>query len=574
MLVTDDGDLLDSGAPSLKRAGISIAAMHPDEISGDIVLPDALLVDARKDGDWEKILGALVGESLTPCAVLALLPEGGQAPDSVAHPGLIGFERPPCDWSWIAAHLRQLAGAREELLANLGALRDFADQKREMRNLRRIAHYDDLTGLATRRHYLAGLRAALDRSDSRGVALLYIDLDGFKRVNDSLGHWVGDQVLENAADRMRGALRESNAVPASLPPEQRPILGRIGGDEFAIALPGVGLQRAEQVARELVDAFTRPFRMGDRALTLGLSVGVTAAPEHSDQPEELLHCADIAMFTAKRQGGGHVTYTAELGDAAKRNTRLDYDVRDALLRDEFYVHYQPRIRVRDRMLIGAEALARWNSPVLAEVSPVEFIPVAERTGAIVEIGNWVFAQAIQCLPKLTELVPEFRTSVNVSAQQFLEPGLARKVLSLLDEARVAPSNLEIEITESMALTELSNVVRELDALHRAGIHISLDDFGTGFSSLGVLLDLPVDCLKLDRSITRDIHSNSDAASVARAITVMAHGLGISVVAEGVELEAQMRVLEDFACDQVQGFLFSPAVVADDLAALMCPRRTS
>ena len=396
------------------------------------------------------------------------------------YPGLIGFERPPCDWRWIAARLRQLTGAREELLASSGALRALAAKQSEVRSLRRIAHYDDLTGLATRRHYLAGLRLALTRGDAGEVALLYIDLDGFKRVNDSMGHWVGDQVLENAAERMRCALRDSPAVPASLPRDQRPILGRIGGDEFAIALPGVGLERAMRVAEDLVKAFARPFRLGERSLTLGLSVGVTVSPEHSRHAEDLLHCADIAMFTTKREGGGHVAYTAELGEAAMRSTRLDYDVRDALLRDEFYVNYQPRVRVRDRKVIGAEALARWHSPILGEVSPVEFIPVAERTGAIVEIGNWVFAQAIQRLPKLVEIEPRFRSSVNVSAQQFVEPGLAQHVLSLLEAAGVSPLNLEIEITESLALTELGNVMRELNTLHRAGIHISLDDFGTGF----------------------------------------------------------------------------------------------
>ena len=574
LLVTADDGLIETAVPALERAGIGIRLEHPEEITVDTLMPDALLLDARLSGDWEKLIAALPADAAVPCAALVLLAEGALAPDSVSHPGIVGFERPPCDWHWIAGRLRHLVHARERLLATSSVLGDLADKQREVRNLRRIAHYDDLTGLATRRHYLAGLRAALSRGGRSSVALLYIDLGGFKRVNDSFGHWAGDQVLERAADRMRSALRESPALLAALAPAQRPILGRIGGDEFGVALPGIEIEEAERVAEDLVRAFSRPFVLGGRALTLGLNIGVTAAPLHSDDPEELLHCADTAMFAAKREGGGHVVYTEALGEAAKRDTRLDSDVRDALYRDEFYVHYQPRVRVRDRMVTGAEALARWNNPVLAEVSPVEFIPVAERTGAIVEIGNWVFEQAIQQLPRLTGSAPRFRVSVNVSAQQFVEAGLAKRVLSLLDAAKVSPMNLEIEITESIALSDLGNVVRELDALHQEGVHISLDDFGTGFSSLGVLLDLPIDCLKLDRTTTRDIHESSDAASVARAIIVMAHGLGITVVAEGVELEAQMRVLEEFACDEVQGFLFSPAVGADELVALMPQSRRS
>lgn len=567
LVVTEDSRLLEAAAPGLDSVAIGARAVHPDELTIEEDVPEAILLDTQDRADWEKALRELADPAGKAPAILVLLPEDADPPGEVPNPALMGFERAPFDWRWVSTRLRQLVEARRMHLEASGVFQDLADQTREVHNLRRIALYDDLTGLATRRHFLAGLRTAMTNTAGRDVALLYIDMDGFKRVNDTCGHWVGDQVLEHAAERMRVALRSSEVLSSSLADDERPILGRIGGDEFALALPGVDLPRAEKLAAELVQKFARPFEISGRSLRLGLSVGVTVAPQHSEEPEELLRCADVAMFDAKRHRGCHVVYSRELGNAAERNTRLDDGVREALQRNEFYVHYQPRVRVRNREVVGAEALVRWNNPALAEISPVEFIPVAERTGAIVEIGRWVFEQAVSTLTQVPLAKGPFRVSVNVSAQQFGEPGLARYVLWLLESCGVAPDKLEIEITESMALTELGCVVRELDMMHREGVQISLDDFGTGFSSLGVLLDLPIDCLKLDRSITRDIHLNSDAASVARAIIVMSHGLGLSVVAEGVEHEEQMQVLEDFACDEVQGFLFSPGVSSEKLLSM-------
>ena len=567
LVVTPDVELLQHVAPALEKISIDVRPAHPDELEDAGELPAAVLLDATQQPDWEKALRALGTDAAAPRAVLVLLPDSADPPGAVPNPSVVGFERAPFDWSWVASRMRHLAEARAQHLDASGVFEDLAEQTREVHNLRRIAHYDDLTGLATRRHFLAGLRGALSRNAARPLALLYIDMDGFKSVNDSSGHWVGDQVLEQAAERMKLVLRASPMLAPNLSDDERPILGRIGGDEFALALPGVDVDRAQHLADEMVQEFARPFELAGRSFRLGLSVGVTASPTHSDEPEELLRCADVAMFDAKRQRGCHVVYSRELGSAAERHTRLNDDVREALRRDEFYVRYQPRIRVRNRQVVGAEALVRWNNPALSEVSPVEFIPVAERNGAIVEIGRWVFEQAATTLSHAPEDQKHLRISVNVSAQQFAEPGLAHYVLWLLDTCQVSPERLEIEITESMALAELGCVVRELDMLHAAGVQISLDDFGTGFSSLAALLDLPIDCLKLDRSITRDIHLNSDAASVARAIIMMSHGLGLSVVAEGIEHEAQMRVLEDFACDEVQGFLVAPAIDSGDLIAM-------
>lgn len=575
-LVTPDESLLEAAAEPLRAAGFGVTALHPEELAAGASPPATVLLDARHTGDWEKLLRRLrpLAAGRGPeRAVLILLGEGADSPGTVPHPAITGFERAPADWHWLAQRLRQLTSALRHHTAVSRLLRDLMKKKREVRSLQRLAHYDELTGLVTRRHFLTQLRGVLD--GSLGTAtLLYMDLDGFKRVNDTLGHWTGDLTLQHAADRLRSTLRSSDVVGAVLTDAERPILGRIGGDEFAIVLPAVDRAGAARLADELVRAFARPFHLPDHTLNLGLSVGVSTAPADAQDAGDLLRYADVAMYHAKRGGGGHAVYSESLGAAARRNSRIDYDVREALRRGEFHVAYQPRLRVRGRELVGAEALVRWRSPVLSDVSPMEFIPIAERTGAIVDIGNWVFEQVVQTLDRMRHVIPSLRISVNVSAQQFDQPGLAEYVLWLLQSSNIPASRLEIEITESQTLGELSNVLRELEALHRAGTHVSLDDFGTGFSSLGVLLDLPMDCIKLDRTLMKDIHTSSDAANVARAMIVMGHSLGLTVVAEGVEEEAQMRVLEQLGCDEVQGFLFSRPVAGEQLLEISSRREGS
>ena len=452
----------------------------------------------------------------------------------------------------------------------VGAVRDVTGERSTLARLETLAHYDSLTGLTTRARFLAALTEVFATlGPDEPISLLYIDLDGFKRVNDRFGHWTGDQLLREAADRLRSALRASDAIPPVEREIDRPVLGRMGGDEFIVLLPRIERERAELVARRILDAHHEPFVLTDRQLRISPSVGIAVAPEDGRTPAELVRHADLAMYEAKSDGGARfASYRGSVGRELTRRLRVEEALQHALDRDELSVCFQPRIDVRSGRACGAEALLRWTSFELGSVSPGEFIPVAEETGLIVPIGEWVLETVCRQARAFETAIPgRVRYSINVSGRQFLEPDLAGRLAGIVANADIDPNLLEIEVTETVAIRRPAEAKRVLGQLREAGIEAALDDFGTGYSSLSMLLELPLDCLKLDRSIVQGIHRNPDAASVAQAMILMAHSLGLRVVAEGVEESAQLDLLASLDCDEAQGFLFAPALPPVEFIAL-------
>lgn len=459
----------------------------------------------------------------------------------------------------------------------VGAMIDVTDERESFRRLQKLAHFDGLTGLVTRQHFLAKLSetVALATSES-SLSILYLDLDGLKRVNDQLGHRGGDLLLRYAAGRLRNVVREAPEVPNRVRESERPILGRLGGDEFAVILPGIDRGCAERISERIVEAFREPFEVMSARVVATTSVGVATAPLDTCIPDELVRYADAAMYEAKGRGGDcWDPYHASLAETRNRHREVRERLQGAIENGELELHYQPRIRLRDGRVVGVEALMRWNSKELGKVSPAEFIPLAEEAGLIGALGSLALDQACRDVHRFDDAgVDPIRISVNVSGTQLMEPSYGANLFCALQESGVDPSRIEIEVTESVALFGLDRVATLLREVRSAGVHVALDDFGTGYSSLGVLLELPLDFLKLDQSVVRDLHTNPDAASVVRAMIVMGHSLGLSVVAEGVTEPAQESLLRELDCDEVQGFLFSPALPVQELIEFTRRRKAS
>lgn len=439
-------------------------------------------------------------------------------------------------------------------------LRDITEAKEHLAELERRGNEDALTGLPNRHWANAFLPQALVAAHENGqrLALLFVDLDGFKRVNDTAGHAAGDEVLRHAARRLRDAMRPEDHVV------------RMGGDEFLLILEAVhGPHDAAAVAERVLHAFVPPFKTGQGVHTLGASVGISLFPGDGADATELLKHADIAMYSAKTGGkGGYRFFDPVFSDLLQARHQREADLRHAIAQRQFIVHYQPRVDVRSGAVTSLEALVRWAHPQRGLVSPLEFIPLAEETGLIVPLGELVIDAVCAQLGHWARhdhpLVP---VSVNVSARQFQEVDVPRLLKTYLDRYRVPAELVEVELTESSMIEDGNNVSEALLALQRMGIKRLVDDFGTGYSSLAQLQRLDFDVLKVDRAFTAQLEKTPEGAVFFTAIITMAHALGMRVVAEGVESEAQMRSLSGLQCDEVQGFLYSRPLPAEELAAV-------
>jgi len=435
------------------------------------------------------------------------------------------------------------------------------ENRRLYEQLAQHAHYDALTQLPNRLLFHDRLHQALAHGRRHGtkVAILWLDLDGFKRVNDTLGHRAGDALLRLAAQRLLGCVRETDT------------LARLGGDEFTVVLKDVrDLAAAILVGEKLLEALSRPFRVSRHELSIGASIGVSIYPDHGDDVTTVVKCADIAMYRAKALGKNRVeAFIPSMADVERERLELEIELRAAIANEEFELYYQPQVDVSGR-LTGLEALLRWNRRARGVVSPAEFIPAAEATGLIVPLGAWVLRRAcLQCREWMDRGLTVPSVAVNVSAVQLAHSDFAAHVKRCLEETLLAPRQLDLEITESSFLSNTIETSRQIERIRALGVRISIDDFGTGYSSLSYLHRLPVDRLKIDRSFVREIdNASGDTAAVVRAIVAMAHSLDLSVVAEGVETVDQLEAIREAGCDFAQGFYFHRPLPVDATTHLL------
>ncbi len=471
---------------------------------------------------------------------------------------LIGIEEketwPNGHESWVLTTKVPLKNHRGEVIGTMGIAHDITDRKQAEVRIRYMALHDALTGLPNRallQDHLAQA-IALARRNHDKAAVLMLDLDHFKRVNDSLGHSVGDRLLETVAMRLKAGLRASD------------IVARLGGDEFVILLPVVADNSdVEQVAHKVLAALVEPFEVEGRVLQIGASIGMSRYPEDGEDVEVLLQSADAALYEAKRNGRGICSFfTPELSDALRRRQKLESDLHGAFARREFVIYYQPLVSTISGRITGVEGLLRWRHPEEGLIFPNQFVPILEELRKMVEVGNWVLKTA--CLQNAAwqkEGLPPVRMAVNVSSQQFYRGDLIETVKRVLRETGLDPKWLELELNESLTLDDSETTIRILRDLKEIGISLSLDDFGTSWSSLSYLRRFPLDRIKIDRSFIRDISSQPVAEAVTKTVINLGRNLGLACTAEGVDSHQQLEYLKELNCSEIQGFLYSPALPA-------------
>jgi len=443
--------------------------------------------------------------------------------------------------------------ARDEVTNYIAVFHDITDVKQIEEEMKYQAYHDALTGLPNRLLFKDRLNLAITagKRQKGNLAVLFAGLDRFSNINESLGHATGDMVLQNVAMRIRGCVGEEDTV------------SRFGGDEFAIILSGISDEgSALKMAHGIMNSFYNPFIVDEHELYLTASIGVSLYPVDSREAESLVTNASLAMKRAKADGKNICNlYKPDMNTSASQRLTLESSLRKALKREEFIVYYQPKLDVKTQLITGMEALARWMHPVSGIVLPGGFIPLAEETGMIVPIGEWVLREACRRAKRWHDKgYKNLGVSVNLSALQFQRQNLVKMIKSALDDTGLNPDRLEMEITESVVMDEVESAITTMREINEMGVRISIDDFGrTGYSSLGYLKRFPIHALKIDRTFVRDITTDRDSATIAAAIISMGHSLRLKVIAEGVETREQMDFLRQRDCDEVQGFLFSPPV---------------
>jgi diguanylate cyclase (GGDEF)-like protein/PAS domain S-box-containing protein len=447
---------------------------------------------------------------------------------------------------------------RDDITHFVSVINDISDRMQYQEALEHQATHDSLTGLANRNLLNDRIThsIALAKRSGRQVAVALLDLDHFKHVNDAYGHSAGDALLREISVRLRRCVRESDTV------------ARLGGDEFVIVLSDLAqTEDAEHVAQKIVDALAEPIHVDDREVYVGASIGLALYPRDGEHGEILLRNADIAMYRVKEHGRNSIrSFSPELADQALDRADMQGALRRALEREEFALHYQPKVDVLTRRIVGAEALVRWHHPQFGLTHPGEFIPLAEETGLILQIGSWVMQEAFrQQAAWRAEGLPPLKISINLSARQFRQEDLPDLVQYALVATGADPKSFIFEMTESMVMHDVDSALLTLRALKQLGITLSLDDFGTGYSSLSYLRRFPIDEVKIDRSFINELHHNEDDAAIAAAVVAMAHTLGLSVVAEGVEMDDQFAALHRLGCNEVQGYLLGRPMDAETFA---------
>jgi PAS domain S-box-containing protein len=466
-----------------------------------------------------------------------------------------------------------------------GTIQDVTERWLAEQKIHNLAYYDSLTGLPNRLMFRDQLDRAIARCLREGqqLAVMFLDLDKFKRVNDTLGHSVGDQLLAAAAERVANCVRgtemvsrdgarlqvaeEAQAVRAG----KSPHVGRLGGDEFTLYLEDVGEpQNAARVARRILTELSRPFVLGQHEIGMSASIGIAVCPADGKDVEQLLGNADVAMYHAKEQGrNNYQFYSRAMNAEAFQKLSLESNLRRALEREEFILYYQPLVSVASGAVVGAEALIRWRHPEMGMVSPLEFIPLAEETGMIAPISEWVLNEACRQAAKWRHITAQLvKVSVNLSGVNIRQDTMPQIVARALATSGLEPRRLKLELTESVLMRDAESTLVALKKLNDMGVQLCIDDFGTGYSSFSYLRRFPLHTLKIDRSFVRDVPGHEDVAAITGAIIAMGHSLKLNVVAEGVETQPQLDYLREIGCDEYQGYLFSAAVPAQQFEDLL------
>lgn len=469
----------------------------------------------------------------------------------------LGKDGKPIDVSVTISPVKDGAG---KIIGASQVARDITQRKESQERIQYLAHYDSLTGLPNRTLLADRMRVAIGQAArySKRLALLFVDLDRFKLVNDSLGHEVGDKLLKAVAKRMQSTVRHTDTI------------SRVGGDEFIIFLSQIeAAEDAARVAEKLIAAASQPYKIEEHELMLTASIGISIYPDNGKEATSLLRNADASMYSAKEAGKNRYQfYSEDLTSRAIERFSLECDLRDAIGRNEIFVMYQPQIELATGRIIGAEALMRWQHPRRGLVSPASFIPVAEDTGLILSLGERILRESClqACKWRNYRGFDGVRVGVNVSAVQFRQKDFTDVVLRVLEETGLSPDCLELEVTESVVMQGAESVVQKMRIFDAHGIKMAIDDFGTGYSSLSYLRQFTLNRLKIDQSFIRDLLDNADAEAIVRAIAAMGRSLGLRVIAEGIATETQAKFLQSIECDEGQGSLYAKPMVANDFEA--------
>ena len=548
---------LDGHQVTVARDGVQACQLFSMKVP-DLVLLDVRMPNIGGFEVCEDLRGRASGER-TPIVMLT----GSNDAEAVSRAfeaGATDFQTKPLDWRVLRERVKYMLRS-----------------KRAADELMHLAHYDGLTGLPNRSTFRAQLERELRDAEKHGrlSALVFLDLDGFKEINDTYGHGFGDQVLKLTAERISDLLRFTDALTRPEPDDAVPVAGRFGGDEFTISVSNIrSIDAATAVANRIRGAFSRPFRVNGQDVFVTASTGVSVYPFDGSDADTLLKHADAAMYDAKASGRNkHSLYCPSMSAKASEKLALAAELRQALDRDEFRLCFQPKVAIGSKKIVGAEALIRWQHPTRGLLAPSDFMAFGEEIGLGAEIGDWLLQQCLAYLgarrDKVGDLPP---IALNVSNSQFRVSGFVDHIKGRLGEYGLPARCLEIELTEDVCIQNFAGAAGLLSDLKAVGIRTAIDDFGTGQSALGTLRELPVDILKIDRSFIQDLTTSRNDRAITASIVDIGHHLGMTVIAEGVETDEQLGELAKLGCDEAQGFLFSPGVPPEDYDAYVTRHR--
>jgi len=570
ILVVDD----DLASRMLMRASLEKAGFRVEEAQNGLVAvsdfeelqPDAVLLDVmmpKLDGyDTCRAIRKLTGGEHTPILMVTGL-DDIEAIHKAFNSGATDFITKPINWAILNYRAKYMLRASHAFL-------DVVDKQRQIQQL---AFFDHLTGLANRTLFKDTLEVALAEgaNQKHQLAVLFMDLDRFKTVNDTLGHHIGDYLLKSVAERVNDCIRESDTFSRLKKRNSKHYISRLGGDEFTVLLPQLKTpEDAGRVAQRINERLSEPFQLEGTEVFISASIGISIFPLDGHEAEELMKQADLAMYHAKEKGKNNFQfYKKSLNIKARERLEFENDVRKAVLGDEFELYYQPQVDLKSGNIIGAEALTRWCHATRGMVSPAAFIPAIEELGLIIPFTDWVIRRSGQQQCEwINAEMKQLRIAINISSKHFVEQNIPEMIHRTLQEYNLSADFLELELTESVLADQSEETLNILKKIKELGMTISVDDFGTGYSSLVYLKTFPIDIVKIDRFFINDILTSSQDAAIVQAIIAMAHSMNMKVIAEGIEEAEQFKLLKAMGCDYGQGFLFSRAIIAADFAHMV------